>query len=374
MSGILGNPSVAAAGLAATLSVTSTEHALISMVLLDTPTDTSVESIQRVVSDTHSTLKGTALTVLGATADHLGAPAAAAITQQLIQGLNRAANDEDTILYLDALGNTGEAAALDAIKGYVNGTAQVARIRDTTQVSDTFGVKISALSALRKIPGDQAEGLLLGALNKSNADVTGNAELFIQRELAAEILSGRAGLSDNAVAALTAHKQASLSLPGGYYTYSWNRHLGGSTVGVNLPGFMGIASPPPYYPYLYVRQAADAHIWSYTRNLIYGELLARSTGSAFQFRAYMHIGGGLIKREVNYTLPCTYNAGGNLYNTNITVFNVTDLGADLLGDHRQLQHSRQRLLQPGLDVQPQRLLGHFGQLHGADHADCVGKS
>jgi len=209
---------------------------------------------------------------------------------------------------------------LGAIQSYISGTLQAA---GTAQISDTLGVRVSALTALRKIPGDQVEGLLISALNKTNGEVENNVDLFMERELAAAILSGRPGLSDNAVAALNNHNQAVLSLPSGYYTSDWNRHLGGSTVGVNLPGFMGIATPPKYYPYLYVRQAANAHIWSYTRNLIYGELLAKGDGSTFKFRAYLDIGGGLIKREYDKTVPCSTNRSGNLYNGSITVFNVT---------------------------------------------------
>lgn len=323
ISSIVSSSLVQAADLSATLTVTSQEHALISMVLLDSPTMTTVNTIKEVTKVDQSALQDTAITVLGATADHLSDEnATTEITNELVAGLQNAATDEDVSLYLDALGNTGDPAALSTIQQYISGTVGI---------SDTFGIQVSALTALRKIPGDQAEGLLLNALNKSNDEVSNaeqDATLFAQRELAYSILSSReavggAKLSDTAVAALNQHDEAALALPSGYYTFDWNRHLGGSTVGVNLPGFMGIASPSAYYPYLYARQSADAHIWSYTRNLIYGDLLARSTGSAFQFRAYMHIGGGLIRREVNYNLPCSYSAGGNLYNTNITVFDVT---------------------------------------------------
>jgi hypothetical protein len=320
LGGILGNPNVAAASLSATLSITSTEHALIGMVLLQTPITISVESIQQVISDTNSPLRDTAVTVLGTVADHLDGPAAAAITQQLLNGLQQAANDNEVILYLDALGNTGDPAALGAIQSYISGTVQVA---SATQVSDTLGVRVSALTALRKIPGDQAEGLLVSALNKTNAEVENNVDLFMEREIAAAILSGRSELSKDAVDALSIHSQAVLSLPSGYYTEKWNRHLGGSTVGVDLPGSMDIASPPKYDPTLIVRQSADAKIWSYTKNLLYGELLARGKGSNFRLRAYINIGGGLIKKEYDKTVPCSTNKSGNLYKGSITVFNVT---------------------------------------------------
>jgi hypothetical protein len=320
LSGILGSSNVASAGLAATLSITSTEHALIGLVLLSTPISTSIEAIQRVISDTNSPLRETAVTVLGTVADHLEGPAAAAITQQLLNGLQQATNDDEIILYLDALGNTGDPAALGAIQSYISGTVQVA---SATQVSDTLGVRVSALTALRKIPGAQAEGVLVSALNKTNKEVENNVDLYMEREMAAAILSGRSGLSDNAVAALNNHSQEVLSLPSGYYTEKWNRHLGGSTVGVDLPGSMEIASPPKYDPTLIVHQSADAKIWSFTKNLLTGELLARGKGNNFRLRAYINIGGGLIKKEYDKTVACSTNKSGNLYKGNVTVFNVT---------------------------------------------------
>jgi hypothetical protein len=323
LNGILGNQQVAAAALSATLTITSQEHALISMVLLESPTITSVNSIQGVVGDGVSALSDVAVTVLGATADHLeDENVANSITEQLIGALQQASGEEEITLYLDALGNTGNPAALDVIQSYVDGSIGL-RAGVAPQTVENFNIAVSALSALRKIPGVGAEDVLVATLSTSNEQVSADPDLFALRELAAAVLSGRDGLSSNALAALESHRIATLALPGGYYSYNWNRHLGGSTVGVNLPGMMAIATPPGYRPYLYARQSADAHIWSYTRNLIYGDLLARSTATAFQFRAYMHIGGGLIKREVNYNLPCSYNGGGNLYKTNITVFNVT---------------------------------------------------
>ncbi len=317
------NQLVQAADVAATLTITSQEHALISITLLESPTVTTVQTIKSLSNNDASALQDTAITVLGATADHLSdAKAAGEITAELTAGLANATSDEKKSLYLDALGNTGDVAALGTIQQYISGTLAV---------SDTFGIQASALTALRKMPGDQAEGLLVSVLNTSNEEIQNEGQdpnLFAQRELAYALLANRAQvsglpLSAAAHAAITTHNTAAASLPGGYYTFSWNRHLGGSTVGVNLPGFMGIATPPPYYPYLFVRQAADAHIWSYTRNLLYGQLLAYSNGSAFNFQAYVHIGGGLIKRQIDYSLPCTYSAGGNLYNTNIKVFDVT---------------------------------------------------
>jgi len=322
LSGILGNQQVSAASLSATLTITSQEHALISMVLLESPTITSVNSIQGVVGDEMSPLGDVAVTVLGATADHLeDGELASSITEQLIGALGRASGEEEITLYLDALGNTGDPAALEVIQGYLDGSASLRA--GAPRAVQNFGVSVSALTALRKIPGAGAEDVLVATLSTTNDEVSDDPDLFALRELAAAVLSARDGLSAGALAALEEHRIAALALPGGYYTYNWNRHLGGSTVGVNLPGMLAIATPPGYRPYLYARQSADAHIWSFTRNLIYGDLLARSTASAFEFRAYMHIGGGLIKREVNYNLPCSYNGGGNLYNTNITVFNVT---------------------------------------------------
>jgi hypothetical protein len=263
---------------------------------------------------------------LGAAADNVDDPqVASSITSELSERLLGAQDEQEMVLYLDALGNTGHPDALTIIADHITG---IAEIRAAADITDSFNIEVAALNALRKIPGDAAEGLLLNVLNTSNDEVKDDPELFVKREMAFAIVSLRSDPDNPATLqlkqdALENYKTGQLAVPSGYYTRSWNRHFGGSTVGVNTPGFLGIATPPSYLPYLYARQEAVAHIWSYNLRLIYGDLLAKSTGSVFQFRAYLSLGNNLIQREYNVNLPCSYNNGGNLYNTTITLFNVT---------------------------------------------------
>ncbi len=287
------------------------EQALINVSTLNTPTGETLQTVEGLSDNAASPLQDVALTVLGAAADHVRdeQPERAA---QIVAGLNAklvaaggpgaaAAQDNETLnVLLDAVGNAGDASSLGAIDDYV--------------ASTDVDLRVAALTALRKIPGDAAEGLLVSALTNENEDDS-------LRNLVAALMDDRA-LSDQASAALEQYREQAATAAPGLYQIEWNRHLGGGNAGVNLPGRLVVASPPRTSSlYMYADQKAVAHLWSYQYQLIRGQLLSQQQSNGRLFGAYLTIGNNLIFRKYEQLLACTANLSGNLYRGSLTVFN-----------------------------------------------------
>lgn len=296
------------------------QQALINVSTLSTPTGATLQTLEGLSDNAGSPLQDVALTVLGAAADHVrdeqperadqivaalnsklaaaGGPGFVASAQP-----NRAAAAQDTetvTVLLDAVGNAGDVSSLDGIDDYVTST--------------DLELRVAALTALRKIPGDTAEGLLVSALTNENEDDS-------LRNLVAALMSDRA-LSDTASAALEEYREQAATATPGLYQIDWNRHLGGGNAGVNLPGRLVVSSPPRTSSlYMYADQKAVAHIWSFQYQLIRGQLLSQQQSNGRLFGAYLTIGNNLIYRKYELLVPCSANYSGNLYRGSLTIFN-----------------------------------------------------
>lgn len=327
LAAVLGNSQVGAASLAfAPFNDETREQALINVAILESPTITVVNTVAALVTPgglgrSRSSINETAIGVLGAVVNNLAdenADEAAKLTSTLEQGLTNTVSSGDIGLYLDALGNAGQPSSLAIIKQYINYTAEISTTaRSTAVITEVIDVQAAALVALRKIPGDEAESLLLGSLNDNN-------ELDVVRSLVANVLSSREALSDNAAASLNAFTQQPLASPG-RHERSWNRLIGNADLGVEFPGGFTLMSPPARKGiYVYTHQKAVARIYGRHLNALSGEIrLYRSSATAYTFGAYLNIGGNLLRRQYETTVPCDARRNGKLYSGSITFINVT---------------------------------------------------
>jgi hypothetical protein len=328
LSAVLGNTQARSSNLLlAPFSEETRDQALINISILDSPTITTVNTVQGIVTGSPdvmasslSNLQGTAVSVLGAVANNLldeNPDMAQSLADQLAEDLKQQQEAGEIGLYLDALGNAGHPSSLDTIKQYIDSEVVVADILGNTAVlTEAIDVQVSALVALRKIPGNEPESLLLGSL-------TDQGELDVVRTIVANILSTRDDLSEEGAAALAEFEQRDLAAPGRHDLW-WNRIIGNSNLGVAFPGGTTLMSPPAYSGfYAYAYQRANALIYGRTFSVLNGELRTYRSGSNQVFGAYLTIGGNLIRRQYEVTLPCAASRSGTLYSGSITFVNVT---------------------------------------------------
>ena len=311
------------ASLAATLTITDQESALYAIVLLESPTITTVETLQTLAGE-NSALQEQGILALGAAASYLSGdgrtPAEQALAQEIQDGFVANLNtvtaasiastdvltddiEEAQELYLMALGNVGTESALGTIDDFVE--------------DDSTVVRSAALDALRKIPGDEAEALLLGVLSDdSEADET--------RDLAAAILSGRDTLSDSSEQALSDYASGADNLAtGGLYSRTWNKNLGGKYAGVNMPGGLTVASPPKYYPYLYGYQKLEGYLWNFRYRFATAEVLSSRVGNKQRVGIYLSLLNNRIKKQFQRDVACDYERKGNLFDQRMSLYSLS---------------------------------------------------
>ena len=305
--------------LAAPFSPAVQEHTLIAFIGLAEPTTETLQLVARIANDPNdpnATLRDTALLVLGALLYVIEDPTGGvtgALLQQLRDGLQNAADDETRIRYLDAIGNAGDAAAYALIAGFVVNT-------------QPFDVREAAVAALRKLTVDGAEAQLVQIMADS-------AEDEVLREVAANVLRGRV-LSATAAAALAAYEgtttgeiaAAGLNQTNDLsYKKTWNKHLGGSKFGVDLPGSVAVAEKiqPVRNVSLVGRQEAVAHAWSFKYNIALAEVTSKRVADKQQFRVYFGLLNNKVKKEYVKEAQCAYNKTGNLYKATRTLIDVS---------------------------------------------------
>jgi hypothetical protein len=297
------------------------DQALLNISILDSPTITTVNTVQSIVlgspdvmASSLSTLQGTAVSVLGAVANNLldeNAEKAKALADLLAGDLEQQVTAETIGLYLDALGNAGHPSSLATIKKYIDGNVLLADIRGSTEVTTAIDVQVSALVALRKLPGDEPESLLLGAL-------TDPGELDVVRTVVANVLSTRDNLSEEAAAALDDFGKENLASPG-RHTHLWDQMLGNSDLGIAFPGGTTLLSPPAYEGLsVVVYQRATALIYGRSFDVLSGELRTYRSGDNQIFGAYLNIGGNLIRREYEESVPCAASREGTLSSISVS--------------------------------------------------------
>jgi Lipoprotein amino terminal region len=301
-------PSVSAAGISATMSITTQEQALINLVRIQSPITSTVNTVAALSSNSAVTpLQSIAISVLGATINNLtdeDPKQAQTLADGLLGSLNSAPLEQKE-LYLEALGNAGLPSTLDSITQYTNlgGSLSISNTLVVTEV-----VEAAAFNALRKIPGARAEGLLVAALNDTTQP---NGT----RLLVADVLRDRTDLSSNGAAALANFQIADLA-GGGTYTRYWGSWLGNSKLGINFPGSFTVSSVNQLY--LYADQQANAYVWDRQFSVARGQLLSQryNPNPSYQFvGAYLDIAGNRITQFQEYIL-CNVSRSGNLWANN----------------------------------------------------------
>ena len=344
---------VGAASISATLSITTEEHALISLVLVDSPTMTTVNAVKN-VSQGSGDLKGTAVSVLGATIDKLGdsdAQMADTLTNDLIGSLNSAGSEEEVELYLGALGNTGEDIPVGEITKFISDTLTLG---GGEVLTETLGLQFAAYSALGRIPGQEAEDVLVAALNDGD-------ELLGTRLTIFDMLSERDDLSSLGQAALQQNASlgdlgtegvsaADANAPDYRASKSWNKRFGNGRLGLELPGRFTVMTPNHYNGiYLYAQQKADGLVWNRRINIADGRMaLWRNTSTSYKFGAYLDLLNYRIRRKYERQFTCAWNRSGNLWSGNYTsrfnyripVLAIITVGVEVrLGAHARLDWS-----------------------------------
>lgn len=325
---------VSAAAIGTTMSEAAREHALISLVLVDTPVMTAVNAIKN-VSQAESGIQNTAITVLGAAANKLvesDPEMAASLNSDLIAGLGTSASQEDLDVYLGALGNAGQADSVDEISQYLAASLTL----NGEIITDTQGIQFSAYSALGGISGQAAEDLLVAGLSDEAQDLGNRISIL-------ELMSNRDDLSAAGLAALSAYASLADANTNGevsaadanaplttYYSKSWNRTFGNSKLGVELPGNFSASGPPGESGIsVYAEQKADGLVWNKKINIATGKTKLWRTNDKYRFGVWLYLADYKISREYETDLTqgvmaasadaaplCTFDKSGNLWRFN----------------------------------------------------------
>ena len=344
LSAILGNIQAGSSNLLlAPFSEAVREQALINIAILDSPTITTVNTVQGIVSappdtttNSFSNLHETAVSVLGAVANNLldeNPDMARALAEELARELKKQQEAKKISLYLDALGNAGHPSSLDVIKQYTNSEIVLTNILDNIAMqAEAIDIQVSALGALRKIPGNETESLLLASL-------TNQRELDVVHTIVANILSVRNDLSAEGTTILAEFVQRELASSDhhdlwqkerneegerGKWNRNWNYTTGNSDLGVAFPGGTTLMIPPAYDGfYVYAYQKADALIIGQTFSMLNGELRTHRLGEKQVFGAYLTIGGNLIRRQHEEILSCGASRSGTLFGGTLTFMSAS---------------------------------------------------
>lgn len=301
-------PSVDAAGLSATFTITTQQQALINLVRIQSPISSTVDTVAQLSEDSAFVLQNTAITVLGATIDNLSDEnpnQAQSLADGLVAKLNSAPLEQKEI-YLEALGNAGVPSTLENIEDYTNVTASLS-ISDTKVVTEV--IEAAAFNALRKIPGERAEGLLVAALTDTTQP--GGTRLLV-----ADVLRNRSDLSAGGSTALDGFQIPQDLAGGGTYYRTWGSWLGNSNLGINFPGSFTVSSINQLY--LYADQQANAYVWGRRFEVARGQLLSYRYNPNPQYQfvgAYLDLAGNRIVKYEEYIL-CNYSRSGNLWANN----------------------------------------------------------
>ncbi len=315
LSAVLGNSQIYPTLAIAPFGTAAKIQALTDIALLKAPTSMTVETVKPLLKNLNPALRDTAATVLGAIANHLAnndQTAAQQVADLLATKLSAARQPADAELYLNAVGNTGALSVLPLIKPYLHATLM---INSTGQFTNDLQLQAAALIALRKIPGSDAETLLVDALKDTTRPQT-------VRVLVANVLQERSDLSKPAQTALDQFSIGLTAAPGSY-NYTWTKLLGNNNLGAEFPGGITVASPPAAIGLsANAYQAANAWIFAHSLPIAKGELRSFRQGDYQVFGAYLSLGGYVISR-FEQQFQCSASRTGNIFNGTLQVLDVT---------------------------------------------------
>jgi hypothetical protein len=342
LNGLFNNAPIAAANVAASTSLTTQQQALINMSTLVQPITTTINTLQQIGYDKRAPLSSVASRALGGLVEQFGQnnPALASeVITHYENDLHTVKTIEDALVCLQTLGNIGNASSLPQIKPFLGDQITIDG-KLLTNGDDIQRLNMAAYTALRRIPGQEAEDLLLAALQNANWPLW-------QRNIIAELLLNRqldkaVGLSAAAAAVLNSYIAAHLAswddaydptennpLVGATATAptvgqqtdadfarDWNKELGNADVGLRALGSIYAATPPESNGFgggLYVRasQRIDAHVWEALpeMNVVSANAEARFNGSSgYDITAKVSLAGDEVLNK-QFFLSCTQEIG-----------------------------------------------------------------
>ncbi|MCA9936667.1 MAG: hypothetical protein KC415_22180 [Anaerolineales bacterium] len=230
--------------------------------------------------------------------------AAAAIYADLEAQLAVAATEQEQYQLLLALGNTESPALLTLVQPYLN--------------SPNAKVQWAAYWALRDVPGQAAEDILLGVFDDGGLDPG------YPLPPAAITLKNRPGKpSDNLIDTLAAYYGDENPFPipqGGLFDKKWNYEIGNSRIGGSFPGQL-VWKSPPYSEHLeaLAMQSVDYHLnlpkFDYHHNGTLAQAAAftnpKAGNDALQEFGYTY---SILGKSFNaeYTVPCADGDNGTI--------------------------------------------------------------
>ncbi|MBI1293408.1 hypothetical protein GC175_00435 [bacterium] len=358
LNGFFNQSTLQAANLAASSTITTQQQVLINMVRLTNPVSQTVNTVRQISNDEQSPLQETASSVLGGVADNLDdydPVLQQEILFELEEGLRNAESVDDVLLYLSALGNIGdEISALVINQSYITDTI-VINGEVLTDTIDILVINIAGYEALRGIPGEYVEYILIEALWNEALELWMRdiiAEVLIDRDWDNETI-----LSDYAYEQLVAYLDLYLddwydynpdepgdddfngdsgngevgaSATAAEFNRSWNKNFGNAYVGVRLPGSIYAATPPHSNqfgggPYMRASQRVEAYVWQVAPDLTIasGSAEARyngSTGMNVNTKVSV-LNDSIHLLNNNFFISCTQEVGPfSLLNKYIAVF------------------------------------------------------
>lgn len=207
------------------------EQAIVNLALVETPLPVTYNIMQAIMDDPTGAVntQTTANAALGAMVPNLrkcDPTAADAIYDDLKSQLASATTDEEKYHLLIALGNTESSDLLPVVQPYI--------------VSANAQVQWAAYWALRDVPGQESEDLLLAAFDNT-------PEGFPQPGAALALKNKPGKPSDNVNEVLAGYYGDENPWPtpeGGVFKKPWEWNIGGKALGADFPGDFVWKSPP----------------------------------------------------------------------------------------------------------------------------------
>jgi len=290
------------------------EQALINVVSLPAPSAALMDAVGALSKNDRSPVRRMALAAHGALINHRlqGDPnTAGRLAGELTAALAQTTDPDEIEALLDALGNAGVPATLDAIAGFKDGS-----VPDPTGGTALLlpAVQFAALSAVRKIPGPGAEDLLVAALEDPTVPGPAKVEVF-------KILKKRPDLTPKGQLAIENNNPLPPPVAGNF-NQTWERWAGGENFGLHFPGGIKMEASSQAGVNIHGFQEIDGYVVKRKINIADASIvMTPKPGNTFLVGAYMKLGNGnLIKKTYEQNVPCVYTKSGNLSQQNTTFY------------------------------------------------------
>lgn len=321
LNGLFNNAQVRSANIAASSTITNQQQALFNMVTLTEPVSNTVDTLQGLSFGEETELTSTAQKVLSSAVNELEDDALAEeLLGDLLVELDQAADVDELIDVLYAIGNLGLESSLDTLTEYITGTI----IIDGNEVTDDYDlldINAAAYDAMVDIPGQAAEDILIDALLNDDLD-DWLWEIIVDILLDRDIYEDTA-LSDEAYDLLMDfldgwYDDTEVGFPRApegvesEFRRNWNWALGGEKMGIRTPGSYYVANQPQSSQYgggiyLYAQQAVNAYVMNPNDNfsIASASVTSRRSGANQEFSARVSIANNLINVQRAVLATCS---------------------------------------------------------------------